>query len=122
MSVSPNRDLLRESRPETLAFPLPSIKPLPPNAPRGCRQPLGRHSQSRYHEAANDFVSHSVRLLPDTSALRTADTLDRFGGDAFGGDVPPFMLERNDSASPDGKHVYAAAQHELLIFERVGSR
>ncbi len=57
MSVSPNRDLLRESRPETLAFPLPSINPLPPNAPRCCRQPLGRHSQSRYHEAANDFVS-----------------------------------------------------------------
>ena len=67
-------------------------------------------------------TAHSVRLLPDIPALRTEDTLNRFGRDAFGGDVPLFSLEGDVSASPDGRHVYAASQDEILIFERAGSR
>ena len=67
-------------------------------------------------------TAHSVRLLPDVPALRTEDTLNRFGRDAFGGDVPPFSLQRSVSGSPDGRHVYAATEDEILIFERVGSR
>ena len=66
-------------------------------------------------------TAHSVRLLPDVPALRTEDTLNRFGRDAFGGDVPSFSLEGDVSASPDGRHVYASAEDEILIFERAGS-
>ena len=67
-------------------------------------------------------TAHSVRLLPDVPALRTEDTLNRFVRDAFGGDVPSFSVERDVSASPDGRHIYASAEDEILIFERAGSR
>ena len=67
-------------------------------------------------------AAHSVRLLPDTPALRTEDTLNAGRRDAFGDDVPPFSLQPGASASPDGRHVYATAEDEILIFERVGSR
>ena len=65
-------------------------------------------------------TAHSVRLLPDTPALRTEDTLDRFGRDAFGGDVPLFSLEPDVSASPDGRHVYATAKDEILTLRAGG--
>ena len=67
-------------------------------------------------------AAHSVRLLPDIPALRTEDTLNAGGRDAFGDDVPPFSLQPGASASPDGRHVYATARDGILIFERIGSR
>ena len=87
--------------------------------PRAVRRILGK-TAPRLVPGATSALPHTAPAhwpVPD-AAWNECGLL----GDAFGGDVPPFMLERNVSASPDGKHVYAAVQDELLIFERVGSR
>lgn len=65
---------------------------------------------------------YSVRLLPEVPALRAEDDLPSGGNDMFGNGVPLHVLTGIVAASPDGKHMYAAGEDRVVIYERVGSR
>ena len=65
---------------------------------------------------------YSVRLLPEVPMLRAEDDLPFGGTDVFGNSVPLHMLTGAVAKSPDGKHLYAATEDGIAIYERIGSR
>ncbi len=68
----------------------------------------------------------SIRLLPEAPVLRvetryTTAGFDDYMADIFGNQLPKLPSYGSVAASPDGKHIYAADNDRILIFERVGS-
>ena len=67
------------------------------------------------------LLAFSAQLLPEDRTFQMEDLLVSYAEDIFGNQLPRLPLEGIVAASPDGKHIYAADNDRILIFERVGS-